>query len=72
MRKKQDRQFEIATCANCGKAFEKHKNYQKYCSNACRVEDWHFRTAGKKVIADILVRLDRLEKKFQEIEKKEI
>ena len=71
MRKTPDRQLETAICANCGKTFEKHREYQKYCSDTCRVEAWHFRTAGKKVISDILARLDRLEKKLQEIEKKE-
>jgi hypothetical protein len=49
-------------CLNCGADFKKRRSDQKYCSASCRIENWHFKTGGKKAIGDILKRLDHIEK----------
>lgn len=52
-----------ATCAYCGVKMERKRKWQKYCSPKCRTLDWNKKNTFIK-------RLQKVEKKISEIEKK--
>jgi hypothetical protein len=43
----------LPPCLNCGQPYAPKKKGQKYCSDYCRIKNWHFKTAGQKAIADL-------------------
>ena len=57
-------------CPNCGANFEKRRSDQKFCSASCRIENWHFKTGGKKAIGDLLKRQEAIEERLRQIEEK--
>jgi endogenous inhibitor of DNA gyrase (YacG/DUF329 family) len=59
-----------AKCPNCGANFEKRRSDQKFCSATCRIENWHFKTGGKKAVGDLLKRQEAIEIRLRCIEEK--
>jgi endogenous inhibitor of DNA gyrase (YacG/DUF329 family) len=57
-------------CPNCSANFEKRRSDQKFCSATCRIENWHFKTAGKKAIGDLIKRQEIIEHRLSRIEEK--
>lgn len=55
-------------CEFCGRIFEPRRRWQKFCSSICRVSAWHASRVRPEELSELKVRLDRLEKKLQEIE----
>lgn len=56
-------------CKTCSKEIENPKSWQKFCSDKCRIQSWHFKNCGSVVISEmrqdikaIKERLDALEK----------
>jgi len=49
-------------CQSCQREFKPTRAGQKFCSTACRVKNWHFKTAGSKVLSDHEARLSAIEK----------
>jgi len=40
-------------CKGCGKEIENPKSWQKFCSDKCRIQSWHFKNCGSLVISEM-------------------